>query len=62
MELLKVKMPGLIRLNSVARGWNDVQLPLGFVFLLVIGVVQVQAWALPQPDLPDSRFHTFHVS
>lgn len=60
VELLKVKMPGLIRLNSAAGGWNDVQLPSGFV--LLIGVMQVECWKVPQSDLPDGRFHTFHVS
>lgn len=32
VKLLKVKMPDLIRLNSAARGGNDVQLHFGFCF------------------------------
>lgn len=40
VELLKVKMPGLIRLNFAAGGGNDVQLHSGFVLLIGVGQVQ----------------------
>lgn len=44
VELLKVKMPGLIRLNSAARG----KMMYSYIRVLFCSLVQVQCWKLHQ--------------
>lgn len=60
VELLKVKMPGLIRLNTAAGRW----VMYSYIQILFCSLVwsRYGAGNSPRPDLPDGTFHILHES